>query len=515
MNIKRISYLTSKLRLKIWHKKSLIIACAIVLVSGLAISSNLVGRSYTSDDVAHQAIAYNFTQSGKHTFGESNESFILKLPIYFIFNTLTNPGRAQLLWESLLFNAVMVCLLVIWWRKSITKPSNWLVFTWLMADGLYWMLQTVNPNTRNLEIGLMLLFSWYVINKIISPPSDKRAVLLCVAGSGLVAGVLIYNDPYFLFYVLLPLFVAVFIYCIWRKTIYPALAAGCTLLIGLVVNTSLGEILKHLGLSAGGSNLANLVATTTVPGDLLRKTIQVLNSYLSLMGASQPGMWSSFRILLETALNFGVVCLAIFGLYSLIKKRKFSLLNIWMLVTIVISMGYAILSGLSVFYTVRYLIILVPLTALLVVYALQHLSSRSRKYYRLALIFIGLSLSINIIQSVITINQKRYLQPNLLDYKIVASLEKNDVAKSYGNDWVANISYYLSDYKSNVLPTVCFQGNVYPDLTLVEVQRFSLYSTKTGIIVSPKLVIPTRSPFPPSPSCTVWATIKQFGAPQK
>ncbi len=83
----------------------------------------------------------------------------------------------------------------------------------------------------------------------------------------------------------------------------------------------------------------------------------------------------------------------------------------------------------------------------------------------------------------------------------------------YGNYLLAGTLYYLSNYRVNVLPTVCYGGVIYKDRALLDETRFNNLTGPTGVIVSTDLVIPSNSPYPQSPSCTVSATEHMFGNP--
>ncbi|HEY5267720.1 MAG TPA: hypothetical protein VII94_01135, partial [Candidatus Saccharimonadales bacterium] len=113
--------------------KTLLIVITVILISGLAISSNLIHRSFTSDDVAQQTISHNLVQPGPRTLLVGNDTYFLKIPIYMAFNYLTQPGRTQLVLEALLFNSLMVVLIIVWWRAITQKsPHKWLVLIWLL-----------------------------------------------------------------------------------------------------------------------------------------------------------------------------------------------------------------------------------------------------------------------------------------------------------------------------------------------------------------------------------------------
>jgi hypothetical protein len=204
------------------------------------------------------------------------------------------------------------------------------------------------------------------------------------------------------------------------------------------------------------------------------------------------------------------------ALCNFIRKRQFSWLNLWILVVIVFTFSYVIITGVIAYNTVRYLIILLPLTGFLAATSVGVLQKKLGRHFQLVIILIVLATLFNTITAATTIVANSHNQdPNSLDYAIVKELRINDVNNAYADYWLANMSYYLSDYQDNVLPTWCYRSEIYKDPVLLDAKRFNVASTKTGLIVSPDLVVPISSPYPQSLSCSLSATIKQFGRPDK
>jgi len=289
-------------------------------------------------------------------------------------------------------------------------------------------------------------------------------------------------------------------------------------LLSLIVYALLGKIFSHFGLAVAKNinEISGLTSFNTQFGIIPSKIIHLLNAYLSLLGANPSRIQSNYWLIPVVIFNLGIVCLAVSSLYHFVRKHQFSLLNIWLFASIFFTFIYLLLVSQATPLTIRYLIVLIPITALLAIHALERLAQGKRLHYQLATGFAGLAILLNLIQGSILIYQTRQLtRPNNMDYQIIAALEKNGVTKSYGNYWVANISYYLSDYKYNVLPTKCSLGGVYLYPTLLDGQRFNEASQKIGVIVIPQLIVKTLNNTLQAPSCTLKNTIKQFGIPQK
>jgi hypothetical protein len=272
---------------------------------------------------------------------------------------------------------------------------------------------------------------------------------------------------------------------------------------------------NHFGIRVADINDVNgLVSSITPLGHIPLKILSVLNSYLSLLGASPSRLKSDIWALPVIALNLGVIFIAIGGLYSLIRRRKFTLLNIWILAVIIFSLSYIVLTGISAQFTARYLIILLPITGFLIAYGLQELLEGGKKYYKLALLVICLSLFANVIQDFSFVHERsKVILPNKVNYQIISALNENRINNAYGDYWVANISYYLSDYKDNILPTSCDGGKISKYPVLLDAQRFILPTSRIGVIVSPNIEVSTRGQIPIAASCNGSAITKQLGKP--
>jgi len=507
--------------------KPILIGLGVVVVVFLVLTSNLAGLSYNSDDVAQQTFVHNLTSPGPHLIEMENDNYIIKFPAYLVINLLTHPGIAQLVLESVLLNVAMIILLSAWWVMLFPKTSrSWLVFLWLLSSGTYWMAQTVNPDTRNIEVGLMVIFGFYAISKLqgLNEKSykNKRSLIIKTVLFGAIGGGLTYNDPYLLFFVLLPLFVATLIYSLLHKDLRPTFVLSVGLYVDVVIFLVLGLVLARHNLRVTRFNEVYDVSSSYSPYNFtLSKIFRSLRSFLSLFGINISFSNFNIRQYIEGLANLSIVILAGFSLYDFIRNRRFSLRNLWIICTLVLTFIYVIGTGTPTFNTVRYFIILIPITAMLVLVSLTRLKEKQYKYYRLAVLLISLSIVLNAIGALTIINSNSSNEqigkpkPNSIDFRLVAALNANEVTNSYGNYWIANVAYYLSGYKDNILPTVCRFGKVYKDPVLVDIDRFNFTSSDAGIIVSPKLIADMNSPYPQSPSCTMSATLKQFGNPTR
>jgi hypothetical protein len=507
------------LKQKQWiNKYTLVVSVALIALSFLAIFSNLVGRSFTADDVAQQTLAHALTQDAPYKLITNNDTFILKIPIYLLVAVFIHAGRGQLILESLLFNGLMIGLFFLWFRELIPDgASKWLVFGWLVAAGTFWTSQTVNPNTRNIELGLMVLFALFTIKNVEEPPATKKSIVLYLLGGATIAGILTYNDPYFLYYDSLSLVIALTIYCRRQKRYHAVAAVAGMLLLSEFIYKLLGIFFTHHNLTISASSGVSILSQSYISfHGILPRMKQEGGYYLSFFGAGTLGVGSNPWHIIRAVIDSSVICLAIGGLYCVIAKSKDTLLNTWMVTILIITITYVGVNGYDILFTYRYLTILIPLTAVFVAIAVQRLSRGKKRYYYAALVLIGASLLCNSIQAISTV----YLsgsapRPNEVNYQIITTLNHNDVTKAYGDYWIANTTYYLSDYKNNVLPTQCINSSIYVRPFLVNNDRYQAQSTKVAIIVDPSLVIPTRSPYFVSWGCTTKSAILEFGEPEK
>lgn len=430
--------------------KTIIFGIICLAVFIIAITSNIVGRSYTSDEVAEQGMAYDLTLSGPHNIYLESDTYVSKIAFYSALDLFSHPGRNQLIIESLTFNFLMLILLVICWRYLFPKNSkSWLVFLWLISVGVYWMSITVNPNSRNYELGVMLLFGIFVIKKLEVPYYNLKQSILYILGCGIIGGIITYDDPYFLFFFSIPIILAVLIYNLPKRIFQPVIAAGTALVLSMVTYEVISEIFAHFGMAVSNFNEITGLSTSIIyPNFLPTRLSQVANAYLSTMGANPSRIHTDFWLLPVVILNLAIVCLAIYGLFNIIYKRRFTLINIWILITFIVALSYVTATRYVIEDTTRYLIILIPLTAYLSFVTITQLARYKKSYYKLALVFVVLAIILNIVQGFAFINQNKQIKsPNQLDYQVIKFLSENHIAKVYANYWVANISYYLSDYK--------------------------------------------------------------------
>jgi hypothetical protein len=512
--------------LKTTHKAkthlSLAIAFGIFFIGLLAFFSNLLSQSFNSDDVAEQSMAHNLLTLSPHSLQVQIDTYIMKYPIYWLFGLLTHPSVTQVALESFLLNLLMIILLWIWWRKyGPDFPIKWLVFAWLLACGTYWMAQTVNPNTRNIEIPLMLLLgcfaSKYMENLTKYKYKLSWRVVLVTVGLGIISGLLVYNDPYVLFFILLPLSLATLIYAGGKENLWPVIFVTFWLAISLVVYSFLKMVASHYGINVTQFNEINGLSSSVVTlGYVPTKVIRTLEAYLSLFGINTTGVLLSPGRFLAGLPGVSAVLLAIWALYNIIRKRIFSLFNLWIILVIIFAFFYVIIAGTILSNTLRYLIILVPLTALLAANGLIDLKRQGSRFYKKAVWLISLSLLCSSIIAIVNLSERSQgPRTEKTSYSLIEVLRYNRVENVYADYWMANITYYLSGYQDNVLPTVCYYGKVYKDPVLLDSERFDFSGGRTGVLVTPSLIAPTDKAYPQSPSCTVSASMSQFGKPQK
>jgi hypothetical protein len=497
----------------------------IATIATLSIATNLASWTFTSDDVAQQTIAHDLMQPGPHAILLENDTYVSKLPVYLVFNSVLRPGRTQLVLESLVFNITMVLLLFWWWRmSSFSKPTAWLPFLWFLAAGVFWMSQTINPNTRNVDIGIMLLYAAYAIKGArASLKTHSMKLPLAILGFGAIGGCLSYDDPYFLFFIVLPLLLALFIQFYVRKSFLLIMLLVTILIICLGVYFSIAEVLKHFGLLISNKNeLSTIAATITHPKDIPRRALQVMNAYLSLLGASPAYMQPDSFEWLRISANGVIVLLGLSGLWIIVRKKSYEILRLYLPITFIAVFACLTITGIFITESARYLIVLLPTTALLVDITLQQLRRLRPLYYRIAAAAVVIAVTCNTVQALTHLHQSQSSQPqNQISYRLASVMQKNNVSAVYATYWLSNITYYLSDYHANVLPAICSKGALFQDPTLLDGVRFNNRYKNIGILVSPTFAIPNENSLvatknkPVNPTCTLSAMYKQFGKPQK
>jgi hypothetical protein len=188
--------------------KMLVLAAAVAVFVLIAVSSS---HSYTSDDVAQQNAVATISPRSPVLLDLPQNTYIIKFPLYFLVGALPLEPQTKLLLTPLFLG--LACIGLFFWSMQAFGRANssaWsakaMPLLWLASLGGTLTAALINPNSRNLEIGLAfamlaIIAKWYQADW---PLNTSRRTGLA-APSVAIAGLLFYDDPYFLYVTAVPL----------------------------------------------------------------------------------------------------------------------------------------------------------------------------------------------------------------------------------------------------------------------------------------------------------------------
>jgi hypothetical protein len=177
----------------------MLLVLALVLLS-LGILATVGSRPFTSDDVAQENAVTQLTFHSLPVIDLPQNSYLIKLPVYAVLNLAPLSPEPRLMVTVLILNLAGFALFYLAVR-SIARAFQylWLTviipFLWLCMVGYTFAGILANPNSRNLEVGLIfaalaLMARWYRAEPSVRLPSEWAAATIFTAALGL----LFYND---------------------------------------------------------------------------------------------------------------------------------------------------------------------------------------------------------------------------------------------------------------------------------------------------------------------------------
>lgn len=477
-------------------------------------------RPYNSDDVSWQNILTTWTPLNDHqvSLGSSN-NFVSKIPYFALLESLLPNSRSLLLLESSLLALAGYALFfysaVYFIKKSGAKPSyyNLLPLVWIGSLGYSFSQLFMDPIWRGFETGASFALFVLLAKLFYGELSWKRwSFKIGAPFLSLVLGVMIYSDPYFLYFTVGPAVLLSLVLYGVRKISLGKLALMAGVTAGSFIATKITSLVTHsVGIQMSTSYPVEFIDFDKLFGNIA----QGLHGLLVIFGANFFGHKAVGAIAIAALFNFCILLLVLYRIYTLKNTTRFewqnySLHNWWIRFFIVLAAGNFILYCISTvsvdLNTYRYLFMLV--------YALVLLASLLvidiKKYqFLVAGFFIagtlsGLYLSARGVSG--------YLQPgaagnerNQVNFQILAELEKRHLTKGYANFWQAGINTYLSDNRVIVLPATCPAGQVQPFKWLLDTENYDLPAKKSFFIIDPAIE--------DQYACTETALSTQLGKP--
>ena len=424
-------------------------------VSGILLAGNLLlthlTRPYNSDDVALQTVLGQWARGYHGTATVGSDNFILKAPLYLLLGQLTHNGRSVLFLTALLLNLVGFALFVVSIRYfaeryGVKKEILVLPLIWLSSVGASLASILMTPNLRNIELGMAFAFLMLVAKYVDGQLSTRPGwLVLYLLGLGLF----LYNDPYFLYFVVLPLLLLLLGVALVRENPDRKVPRLVAFLIGGILASKLVDsIARAFGFEAAHGDIEFIGLSQLWPHVEL-----LVQAVLTLFRAdffSKPVMgFASIHALLSLA-----VALAVFAFPFLSERRQedgvpwrwfFGLLPAF------IAGGFVFSNQTSDIGTTRYLV-LVPFTGvLLVALLLQEARVRVR---RLGAAVLLMAAATNVASSARSFSRPPG-GPNAFNYVVIDAARDSGLTKGYAAYWSSNINTFLSGDRIDFIQVVC------------------------------------------------------------
>jgi hypothetical protein len=487
-------------------------------------------RPFSSDDVAWQRQLMTWRPFDGHTAAQgSTAPFVDKLPLFIPISHFFKPSRHILFAESYTTEALGFTLLYLsglyFLRRQNSKLNYWnlLPFIWLASFGFNYVELFMNSNWRGFDIGVT--FVSFVAAAILlqvkyrTKPLPKFIwwILPIIA---FIGGVMVYSDPHYLYFTVVPLFV----FSIWVAYKRLINRVQFFTLLGTLVTALVFAKIVNMASMAAGIKIMAVYPVQFIDFDHFFSNIaSTIHSILIIFGADFFGNSLITSGSISALVNFIVVVIISVCIYRLCKtyiRGKFSdtsLPSLWLVFFSFIILECIALfafSTLSSYNTYRYFVVVV--FASIIILALKMGTTRPRVQYGVAAVLIIATLgNITIAirrsatyafvttSSIISTNEA-----NALNYSIDHQIESTQTYKGYANYWQANIDTYLSGGRVNMLPVLCTGDNKTINFDwLVDQSRFQVSAAKSFYLYDPGL--------PQPPTCTVPQVEQQFGAPER
>ncbi|HET9174012.1 MAG TPA: hypothetical protein VFN56_01880 [Candidatus Saccharimonadales bacterium] len=493
-----------------------LMACVALILFNLYIAQHFI--AYTSDDVSWQTILLTWSPfNGHKLYLGGSDNYIIRAPLLALLVHILGPTRRALFIESyilelgnfvLFFTAVMYFLRKV--RAKLTY-SNMLPLIWLASFGLTFATLFLNSNLRSFEIGMSFLF-FALVNELLTRTARlkfKQWVLLVV--SSLSAGVLIFNDPYFLYFTVIPIGLLFLFLALYKRIpIQKLLVIVMWCILALLFAITISKLVSLMGIVIPYADPLEFVAYS----GLFSNITLALHGLLLIFSADFFGQKVFGISAVSAIINLLIVGFSLWLLRMSSKARRDNdepttlwILYFGFIAALVITVY--VVSTLAIDITsYRYFVMLVFAFVALLVLAGSKLVHRQRLVLNGLLI---LAILGNVCASIAEAHRLQHTpmdsRANSVNYSLISSIQEMGLTKGYGSYWNGDINTYLSGGKTNFLPVVCQQGKTVPYFWLVDGDNFKRSVSSSFYVIDPA--------FPSPPVCTKQQLLSQFGTPSK
>jgi hypothetical protein len=440
----------------------------IVLAVGIALVSLVVLRAhfsipYNSDDVSQQVLLRQWMEYGVGGTWMSPDTFLLKIPFHYLIELVIPNSRLQVLITNLLFAWFYITATFVFIRHftgrflgEINHRFLYVAFFYVASMGSV-ANYLKNANLRNLEIGIMLLM-FVAVSKFMSSKQKNSLSYVVLGLLPIFIGFFFYNDPAFLVFLGIPLAALPLLeWALSRK-----INRQYTTILGVILLSAFFFVVWSKLFQAFGINTYKVPSRFVSIDSLWSNLAYGVGGLLDIFGANFFGKQFESAAALLNLLNLAVLASGLLGLCFLIASKKRSAPSLLLAVLpLLYFLSYVFSSNVEGLGTARYLMPAIAFVALgLAVAALKDSAKGTSLVLLITVAATGLNTVANIKQIVHGAHQQSatHSSVNASDQKLADLLTQHNLSKGYAPFWNANITNYLSNNQTHILPYNCDSG---------------------------------------------------------
>jgi hypothetical protein len=502
----------------------------IFLISLFLLSINIayIGkiRPFNSDDIYWQQVVKTWTPHNGHTlYLATKDIFVEQVPFFWLMEHIFSPSRKLIILETWVLTVSAFTMFyfssLYFLRRMRVRPSfiGLLPFVWLASFGYPLVQNYLNTDWRTFEIGLSFAtfaLAAAVFFKDQDPLKSRKTKIISLVVLGLI-GLIVYSDPYYIFFTLGPLALFAIILYLLKKINRTQVGI---ILGGTFLSLVFGKIIGLLAKKSGVVIVGDTPSVFVNFDNILTNIVSSIHGLLIVFQADFFGRPAFGLSTFGPMINFAILLFIIYMIWDLRKAMKkpnvdkMSLPQLWPAFFAGVIVFVFVLYTLTTLVAVnnyRFFIILIYCAITILAIVLSLTKSSAIKIV-LATLLIGATIY-NTSITFLTNDVKARGDvagnaSNTFNFMFIDALKKRGVTKGYAGYWQANINTYLSKGEVTSLPSLCDgNGQTVKFKWLIDGEQFNKPAKKSFYLIDPY--------FPAPGVCTEDQLMYQFGEPEE
>ena len=515
MDFKSLTTRNTKRFIAVWsdYKDYLVwigIGLIVLVVSLIAIAYSV---PFHSDMVVVQEVVHSIREHGLGQVWLSPDTFILKMPFYWLIDVLGFGGKASIVITAIIFNLFgfgIFGLFFAWLSRTYKiKPLVFgIFFIFLCALSLPIGQHLLNPNFRNGEYGGIFA----VILALIAIYRFRLSRLSILLLSGFIVvfgGLLSCSDPLFLYTFFVPSLVFFAIRLLLVKADRRSILIVSNLSLSILFGLAIGRVFSqffHFHI-VGNNAVASFIPASLLVDNIVKVLAGSLEVFDGLFFGKIALKAETVRVLLNSvffAVSIGLLAQALRRLRrSDAKTQQAAVWINYLSWLVVASPAVYILSQTGDVVNYRYLVSIYFFLPIIAAYGLSQLSDRRVKNVLLCAVCILSVINFGRTMQLALKARQDKSQTNAGYFQLIKDIEGYGASKGYAPYWDAGINTYLSDNKVLAISSLCLDRQVRPYQWWINDRDRTIAATKSFILL--KLDETT---------CSEGDILTQFGEPQ-